>query len=215
MTQIPCKANDVHHSDNRFVSINFLLKLCGACFVYTAMLAVSKAADQAAQDKILSWILDPICAKWMAPAWLAHLGSSATFVAEYMPVQVSGGDVVVGNREQRWQLFHDVYLVQKIYSTGDIAFSRPGTKNPLTPFLQLFVVVGRLLSCIFGLWESGLGRSLGPLKGVLDLTSDEQRAYVKSNSLRCQESGEDAGLGIAGNSIGVTQLLAAVDIGTW
>lgn len=166
-----------------------------------AVLAVSKAANQAALEKVLSWILDPIFARWLAPSWLAHLDSSAAFVAEYMPVQLARGELVIGNRELRWQLFHDVYMVQKIYSAADLAISTPGRKNPLTPFLQLFVAVGRLLSCIFGLWESGLHGSLGPLKGVLNLTPDEQRAYMKSNTLRSQESGEDAELGIAGDSM--------------
>ncbi|CAD7698097.1 unnamed protein product [Ostreobium quekettii] len=165
------------------------------------VLAVSKAADRSVQDQILSWMLNPIAAKWTAPSWLAHLESPRAFVAEYMPFQVSGGELMIGNREQRWELFHDVYLVQKIYAEADRPAGNLGEGHPLTTFLQLVLVVGRLLTCVFRLWDPSMRGSLGPLSNALDLAADEKKPYLKSSGVRSQEAGDDDGMGIAGTSL--------------
>ena len=162
------------------------------------MLAATTAADPSVQAQVLSWILKPTCEQWASPAFLFHLEAPSRFVIEFVKVEQTHNGPTINGREQRWMLFHNVHLLQRVYATGTSV-----SGELLTPYLDLLKVIGQILSCIYGLWEPTIRASLGAAGAILDLGCDEQRAYLRqANSQKIDTQREDS-LGIAGKKAAI------------
>ncbi|GMH43133.1 hypothetical protein BSKO_11055 [Bryopsis sp. KO-2023] len=172
----------------------------------------SYSAPPALQKEVLDWAFGPVYASWSQKPWIRGDAKSpqnlTSFLQYYLPVEGRhpNGEVAVGGCQNRWDLFHELLLLSKVYSRHPRSVWRdrkkPPPTNSIDPLLELVAVVGNILRFVQEIFDPKNRGLLGYLEPILQLSKEEMEALSGMNKLSRQKDDDDESSRVGAPNLG-------------
>ena len=149
--------------------------------IIEGLLAASLSGTAQLQDTVINWSLQSIKSSWTSPIVQDTVSDVQKFVSTYLPVYMEGNEVRVGGAKERYLLYHQVHMVERILRRLTTETSREILSRHMewiVPFcLQFLSSLNALLT--------QQGRALiGAAAAALDLSHQEKAHYLRRVPVR-------------------------------
>ncbi|GAB4816646.1 hypothetical protein N2152v2_003692 [Parachlorella kessleri] len=149
-----------------------------------AILGAAVAGPQQLQLSVVEWVLSPVRADWAQPVFQATLASPQAFITHYLPLEADpAGGYQVGGQLPRWQLYHQVHLLERAVRRMPGAGGPGGESHPIAPHASWALpVMLRIITCIHAVYTSAGRQMLAPVAPVLEMSPMEKALYLKKGA---------------------------------
>ncbi|GMH32916.1 hypothetical protein BSKO_00750 [Bryopsis sp. KO-2023] len=157
------------------------------------------------RNETMQWCLKPVYDTWKELPF-QNPRNDVKFAQLYVPIQSESADgsvLQMGGREHRWQLYHEVLLVSKVFARSStkskaapVTLRDSSSTSPIANRLDLILIIGKIVRSIIDISEQQHNSPW--LARILKLGASEAEAFATGSVSEVDESELQEALRVAG-----------------